>query len=116
MEKIEFKSQVCTTVGQSERLLELGLGRASADCYHVVDVYGKPAGVIIIEDDFEECPGDIPAWSLHRLIEIASDVQRIPISFVNWMHSDVRFDYDHLIETIQWLIECGYINEVYLED
>lgn len=128
MGKIEFKSQICTTREQSERLLEMGLGKATADMMYITSVidglgkwlpeeyrhyrleigeYHKPIGKGMLH---------IPAWSMHRLIEIASDVQKIPISFVNWMHSDVRFDYDHLIDTIQWLIECGYINELYLEE
>lgn len=125
MEKIEFKSQVCTTLGQSERLLKMGLGKATADMMYITDesVPVEHRHYDLVSEYYESCLEGmvhIPAWSLHRLIEIASDVQKIPISFVksfvNWIHSDARFDYDHLIDTIQWLIECGYINEVYLED
>lgn len=56
----EFNSQVCTTREQSLRLLELGLKPETADMYIFDDeVYiGKPN------------VDDIPAWSLHRLMEI----------------------------------------------
>lgn len=117
MEKsLEFKSQICTTREQSERLLKLGLKKETADCalhFDCVDIDGEVH--YMAYEIGHKCCG-IPAWSLHRLIEIASNVQKIPISFVNWIHSDVRFDYDYLIDVIQWFIECGYINEFYLEE
>lgn len=115
MEKIEFKSQICTTREQSERLLALGLSANTADMsYYIDEMYGSYNSYL--HPHPPTIKGTVPAWSLHRLIEIASDVQKIPISFVNWIHSDVQFDYDHLIDVIQWLIECGYINEFCLEE
>ena len=59
-ESLKFNSQVCTTIEQSQRLLDLGLKPETADMYIFDDeVYiGKPN------------VDDIPAWSLHRLMEI----------------------------------------------
>lgn len=49
----------------------------------------------------------IPAWSLHRLLEIADMHAMHPISKVeNW--------YDDLIAHIQSCIHLGYINKEYL--
>ena len=60
MNELKFNSQVCTTKEQSQRLLDLGLKPETADMYIFDDeVYiGKPN------------IDDIPAWSLHRLIEM----------------------------------------------
>lgn len=79
----EFKSQICTTVEQSDRLLGLGLKPETADMHYLWGGYWHP----VLEDwahavgdypfDFEgeEEQGEWelrhhPAWSLHRLIEM----------------------------------------------
>lgn len=79
---MEFTSQICTTREQSERLLNLGLKTETADCQYaalVVDWKGTPIsrpkwcfydhnkGFIV--QNFERMER-IPAWSLHRLIEM----------------------------------------------
>ena len=70
---------------------------------------------------------DIPAWSLHRLIEMYG-IDRMPISFhkkgkirirVNHIHPthEGRSGYNHynsLIDCIEWLIKKGYFNKEYL--
>ena len=96
-ETVKFKSQVCTTKDQSQRLLEVGLKSETADMYIFdVEVYiGKPN------------IDDIPAWSLHRLIEIAGIRAFSPVSSLNgW--------YDDIIAQIQSLIHVRYIDEKYL--
>lgn len=87
METLNFKTQICTTIEQSNRLLELGLNPETSDMHYVrktIDAMGKP-----IDDDFKEPRfGNVnskyakyavmnfsnyetlPAWSLHRLIEM----------------------------------------------
>ena len=66
-----FTSQICTTKEQSERLLALGLNKETADMHH----YKWSEGYW----DIHACPvrGSepcyIPAWSLHRLIEMIPD-------------------------------------------
>lgn len=121
--KFNFKSQICTTREQSERLFSLGLKKETADMIHQLigatpfNVWDKQE----IEDDFYS------AWSLHRLIEICG-IDRMPISFhkkgkvrirVNHIHPthDGRSGYNHynsLIDCIEWLIKEGYFNKEYL--
>lgn len=80
MEELKFNSQVCTSVEQSNRLLELGLKPETADMSYyilgyepvltigVAQVYRETIkGGKIIEKQNAEI---IPAWSLHRLMEI----------------------------------------------
>ena len=71
----------------------------------------------------------IPAWSLHRLLELCG-IDRMPINFykrgkvrikVNHIHPthDGRSGYNHydsLIDCIEWLIKEGYFNKEYLEE
>ena len=60
MNKLKFNSQVCTTKEQSQRLLEVGLKSETADMY----IFGNE--VYIGKPNID----DIPAWSLHRLMEM----------------------------------------------
>ena len=52
---------------------------------------------------------DIPAWSLHRLIEMmgANNIQ-------HWLGLNVERDFDLIIDTIEELIKEGYFNKEYL--
>lgn len=100
--KFNFKSQICTTKEQSERLLALGLKKDTADCYYWQEtepMYGEAVGIWHLETldskdsqehfeyldkNFGVCLADdeehyfIPAWSLGRLIEMLPSP--IPIS------------------------------------
>ena len=102
MNEFNFKSQICTTKEQSERLLSLGLKKETADCYYWQEtepMYGEAAGIWHLETldskdsqehfeyldkNFGVCLADdeehyfIPAWSLERLLEMLP--WRIPIS------------------------------------
>ena len=104
---MEFESQICTTKEQSERLLALGLKRETADMlYMQIDGYWV---CIIPQGDEEYIPYEdhFPAWSLHRLIEIAGIRAFSPVSSLNgW--------YDDIIAQIQSSIHIGYIDEKYL--
>ena len=108
MDDFNFKSQICTTREQSERLLALGLKKETADCYLVVEkeevtVVAKPYYEII--EDLNGLPFDaeiIPAWSLHRLIEIIGEPY------------DIHGHYDDAINFLDWLIKEGYFNKDYL--
>ena len=142
-----FKSQICTTREQSERLLSLGLKKETADmCYRyvntvkgekkyeliveaawsqeVIDEYvrfgtkiglfdklvhpcGKP--VTPLEARADVTKNDIPAWSLHRLIEL------LFTSMFPYRVIDNDFPlYDCLIARIEWQIEEGYFDKQYL--
>ena len=98
-ESLKFNSKVCTTKEQSQRLLELGLKPETADMYIFDDeVYiGKPN------------VDDIPAWSLHRLIELYKDVEDTPFLCIK----DVS--YKLLIFCIEKAIHCGFFNKEYLK-
>ena len=69
----EFNSQICTSREQSERLLALGLKKETADMRYDCIVRMSDTEMI-----YREKPiigpviryHDIPAWSLHRLIEM----------------------------------------------
>lgn len=124
MNELKFNSQICTTVGQSQRLLDLGLKKETADMvYQAIGVTPfKKWKEHKIEENF------FPAWSLHRLIELCG-IDRLPISLhkkgkvcirVNHIHPthDGRSGYNHydsLIDCIEWLINEGYFNKEYLK-
>lgn len=130
----EFKSQICTTVEQSKRLLGLGLKPETADMH-----WYKPAEY---EHDYwfegigdSWATSDIPAWSLHRLWELLpksiwhdNGLEKkyhpiIEYGFVNYVAECGMelFDFDcgydvwrSMIAVIEWLIKEGYFNKEYL--
>ena len=113
--KFNFNSQVCTSLEQSRRLLALGLKKETADMY-MSPSYG--GGKIIgyyaptVRDSdfyFNDFPNDIPAWSLHRLIEMVAQTQ-----YPYYVISKELPIYDALCERIEWLIKEGYFNKEYL--
>lgn len=120
----EFKTQICTTIEQSKRLLELGLKPETADCQHfayTTDSKGKTipkrnqkwATRIGIDKYVPVCGfmsvTFIPAWSLHRLLcmldyDTADTFNIMP----NLAFADV-------IVTINLRISCGAFNKEYLK-
>lgn len=110
---MKFTSQVSTTREQSERLLALGLRKETADMRYQIQ-YLDWGGVL------KECTPSlepypplnndrfIPAWSLHRLIEIYDK------TCIFW--SDC-FDnpYEAMISRIANKIKWGELNKEYLE-
>ena len=129
---MKFKSQICTTREQSERLLALGLKRETADMVWTHAYYST--WVATAKENplyFHEADEDtIPAWSLHRLIEMMP-------RFVEWesgawlyvSHDDVLYTdlnyvtkdfscwgeiYNNVISAIEWLIKEGYFPKEYL--
>lgn len=101
---MKFNSQICTTEEQSERLLALGLKKETADMAH------QCIGVspYKVWDKSEISDNLFPAWSLHRLIEIADQRAVSPFSSIGNL-------YDDIIAHIQSLIHLGYINAEYLD-
>lgn len=128
---MQFRSQICTSVEQSKRLLELGIKKETADMYYT------NAGLPFIKDEFHlECKSFnelsnnlseispftfIPAWSLHRLLflipkEVNIDGFKFPLrSDVIMRLEDVDCIYEKLIGIIERVIEQGYFNTDYLE-
>ena len=111
----EFNSQVCTNIKQSQRLLALGLKPETADmCYscrpkHLADTTPEKDWVLQIAKPIGT---DIPAWSLHRLIELfTNSVTNESDAYI--LNTDDAFD--AVIDDIEWCINKGYINEEYLK-
>lgn len=108
MKTFEFKSQICTTKEQSERLLALGLKKETADMmlrwlyrYKNIDFYLPILSEI-------ETHKDTPAWSLHRLMILA---EMKGTAFL-----DLNTAYETTISIIAAKIRFGYFNKDYLEE
>lgn len=122
---MKFTSQIATTPKQSKRLLELGLKPESADCMYSVMIVSYN-GYFIEEDkrnyhlclfyqDEVQAVGfckyeKIPAWSLHRLIELYKDVEDTSM----WSLDCIT--YNRLIQCISLAIKHGAFNKDYLEE
>ena len=109
-----FKSQICTTRKQSQKLLQLGLKESTADCHWF---YHLPTETWRIEAQPYFGLGTYrPAWSLHRLIEIMfkGDIE----GFVGYnIHANnVGIIYKYAISNIEALIKMGSFDKDYLEE
>lgn len=73
MNELKFNSAVCTTKEQSQRLLELGLKPETADMVLIYNIFINTYEPLPKAFPTEhKC--NIPAWSLHRLIEMYNSV------------------------------------------
>ena len=146
---MKFNTQVCTTREQSERLLALGLKKETADCRWVglvKDVKGndiptkKQAWFTQTREDERAMVCGfmrydfIPAWSLHRLIDMCPNciIGRQPClhktildKSIHYCEENWREEYelffsahlnlfDNLIDCIEWLIENNHFDKQYL--
>ena len=125
---MNFTSQICTTQEQSERLFALGLERETADMY-----YSENPRLLFIRDNGIPLEDeDIPAWSLHRLIEMLTyqvihNGKKIePVIAIDGMaYQDVCNNdpivgwsgnlYTDIIDCIEWTINIEQFNQEYLE-
>lgn len=134
METLKFNTQICTTIEQSKRLLELGLKPETSDMHYVrktIDAMGNH-----IDDDFKEPRyGNVnskyakyavmnfsnyetlPAWSLHRLFSmICNYPSEEHFIFDFSMDFDSMEDvYDSTIEVIESHIKENNFNKDYLK-
>ena len=123
----KFNSQICTTREQSERLLSLGLRKETADMAIEPDL--ESTYEVYYISAYPPSKRGVPAWSLHRLIEMMP----IAINDMLWFnatHDTVLYDsldyiktfdvndylYGNIIDCIEWLIKEGYFNKEYLEE
>ena len=135
---MNFTSQICTTKEQSERLLALGLKKETADCiWCEVRTLSKDNPIqwhLLPEyiDKYDE--KHIPAWSLHRLMEMMPSfidigeyeymlriIQGRAFSYRSNIVGDALLYgeggvYNSAIYTIEWLIGEGCFNKEYLEE
>jgi hypothetical protein len=102
-----FTSQICTTKEQSEQLLALGLKKETADmCLHGTDIsFTLPFSRLV---KFVSYP-IIPAWSLHRLIELLG-LSKICLN-IDLYDSP----YEEVIHRIDIFINTGVFNREYLK-
>ena len=112
----KFNSQVCTTKEQSQRLLDLGLKPETADMVYTnaslpfnkdeFHIICKEYSQLNREVNYEISPFIfIPAWSLHRLIELL-DSPLIELSCN---------PYEEIIYNISECVKYGYLNQEYLK-
>ena len=107
----DFKTQVCTTIEQSKQLIDLGINPDTADMgwFKAYSLKGEIYKPFIKEYKLENYKTDIPAWSLHRLIEMYSEhyvCEHINLKLLT---------YDTIIENIRLDILTGTFNKEYLE-
>lgn len=107
MNEIKFDSQICTTKEQSQRLLDLGLKPETADMILIHNIFSKTYELLpkAFQTD-TKCY--IPAWSLHRLIEILDS----PLLEFNILYYN---PYEEIIYNISECIKNGYISKEYLK-
>lgn len=150
MVEFNFKSQIATTIEQSERMTALGLKKETADMTHhylnSIDSYELKdiefSRIMHLQELVNKKPvlgrsgddlyaKDIPAWSLHRLIEMMPLDVIIEGGFDNCFTLiknypkgySVEYDgfsyyhkeniYDTIIEGIEHLIKEGCFNKEY---
>lgn len=110
MNELKFNSQVCTSVEQSNRLLDMGLKPETADMHHFKQSGEFSAHLGFFIDTYKNISNWYqPAWSLHRLIELCNKTKfGMTISIYN---DEVAVDgdlfevfdntYDNLISIIE---------------
>lgn len=106
----DFKSEICTSREQSERLLTLGLEKKTADCVWIeiskddwrIDANGWKEYYSIIEE------GILPAWSLGRLIEMYAE------RYISCSMNLKDLTYEWIINEIEIHIKEGDFNKDYL--
>lgn len=105
MKAFEFKSQICTSIEQSKRLLALGLKKETADMSYIPTVVNHKVEYRL--DCSTPKSIDIPAWSLHRLILISGVPAFGFFRMTTW---------DEVVNWLCGLIKEGVINKDYLEE
>jgi hypothetical protein len=139
---MKFNSQICTSREQSERLLALGLKKETADMVHFFSQSLAQDWTIVPLAENETArqiqDNEIPAWSLHRLIEMMpQSIYHKSLAcflfidqsrYVQYRHSLYGASqtiveqfmnsnlWENLINCIEWLIKEGYFNKEYLEE
>jgi hypothetical protein len=114
--KFNFKSQICTSREQSERLLSLGLKKETADMRR--PHYNEHSPWVIDKGDYLN-EHWLPAWSLHRLIEMGFNSLALledaddedEIFFMAYKNP-----FESMLEMFEWLIKEGYFPKEYLEN
>lgn len=132
MKNIKFNTQICTTIEQSKRLLELGLKKETADM-KLIPYTSEAISIDYNDGNFLE--EDLyPAWSLHRLIAMLPDffsnlgrqfnlkMDKCFLRYCTARNDEyIYFQqkdtlYDNIIDCIEWLIKENKFNKEYLKE
>ena len=110
---MEFNSQICTTIEQSKRLLELGLKPETADMFYVFDyIINDINGFLPLGDYSQLEDGDIPAWSLTALLEMLPKAIRYNdlIHYLEIQTDEECYDFEyHIFDgEREWYLSGGY--------
>ena len=118
---LKNKTMVCTSIEQSNKLVELGINPKTADmgwfkAYSLREEIYKP---YIKGYKLENHQSDIPAWSIHKLIEIISIDVTFKNEFIVINNNTKMFNsstnvYDNLIDVIEYLINDNKINTEFI--
>lgn len=118
---LKNKTMVCTSIEQSNRLVELGINPKTADmgwfkAYSLREEIYKP---YIKGYKLENHQSDIPAWSIYKLIEIISIDVTFKNEFIVINNNTKMFNsstnvYDNLIDVIEYLINDNKINSEFI--
>lgn len=118
---LKNKTMVCTSIEQSNRLVELGINPKTADmgwfkAYSLREEIYKP---YIKGYKLENHQSDIPAWSIYKLIEIISIDVTFKNEFIVINNNTKMFNsstnvYDNLIDVIEYLINENKINTEFI--
>ena len=126
--KFNFKSAVCTSRSQSERLLALGLKKETADMWY--PHFASTCPIPLVDETLAS--DDIPAWSLGRLVEMMPNSihNKHILAYLTIMNDRVLYDtiknetysaftnnnglFAAVVDAIKWLIKEGYFNKEYL--
>ena len=103
-------TQICTTIEQSKRLLELGLNLNTADMSWTLAPISSEyphASLIPYSKTMNRLTYNIlPAWSLHRLIAMLPNVIYTTILSVSINYPDIKLiDFEH--NSIEYLSTSG---------
>jgi hypothetical protein len=110
MSKVNFTSQICTSRSQSERLLALGLKKETADMHHYQYIDGGRWNIEAHPSIAGYTSRLVPAWSLHRLIEM------LGISKMIFNIDLYDSPYEEIIHRIEIFVNAGEFNKEYLEE
>lgn len=119
---LKNKTMVCTSIEQSNRLVELGINPKTADmgwfkAYSLREEIYKP---YIKGYKLENHQSDIPAWSIYKLIEIISIDITFKNEFIIVINNNTKMFnsstnvYDNLIDVIEYLINENKINTEFI--
>lgn len=101
-----------TTIEQSERLLELGVPKNTADCYYDDGLIH----IVQMEEEIDIIDSLFPCWSVGRLIEIQGLCVTEDADNVKDYIKDDLTPIENMMYSFELLAERGYIDFSKLEE